>query len=112
MKTNLKFGAGIVNKLKDRIAHQQFKSPLQIVVAELSWSKCWLTKARRETLKGIIEYANRYLEPVGGKARLKIEKSGAVVKFSNPWHLITLSHQRLGQWARRQGCSYKDIELT
>jgi len=114
MKNDLKFGVGIVNKLKEKVVRQRSSSPTQIVIAELSWRKRWLTKARRETLKGIIEYANRYLKPVGGSAVLKIEKRGAVFKFSNPWHLISLSHQRLEQWAGQEGqkgCTYQDIEL-
>ncbi len=107
-----KLGIGSVARLSHFVAEEKLDWPTQIVVAELSWRKGWLTKARRSTLEGIIEYDNRYLRPVGGGATIKFVDGGTIVVISNPWHVLFCCHQRLESWASRQGCNYTTVELT
>ena len=107
-----KLGIGSVAPLSHLVAEEKLDGPTQIVVAELSWRKGWLTKARRSILEGIIEYENRYLRPVGGGATIKFVDGGIVVVISNPWHVLFCCHQRLENWGRRQGCNYTCVELT
>ena len=100
------------DQLVDSFGGNPIPAPTQIVVVNLAWRKGWLTKERRSILKSIVDYDNRYLGPAGGGATLRFGDGGARVTFSTPWHALMCCHDRLAQWAKREGCYCNCVELT